>query len=148
MKIITADLWTIYDETVATSFSKAIVIPTNGTMKADGCCVMGAGLALDAKKKWPNLPRQLGDKLTIGGNVPHGFPQYRIITFPVKHNWWEKADITLIRISAMHLATESVSSRYETIYVPKVGCGNGRLAWKDVKNVLEEFLTSRFIIVV
>ena len=148
MKIVVDDLWNIYDGLVAPMYSRAIVIPTNGTIRKDGCCVMGAGLALDAKKKWPDLPRQLGEKLKLGGNTPHGFPQYRIITFPVKHNWWEKADLDLIRLSAMRLATESVSSRYEVIYMPKVGCGNGRLQWKDVRQVLAEFLTSRFIIVV
>jgi len=147
MKVIVDDLWRIYDEIVVQSFSKAIVIPTNGTIRTDGACVMGAGLALDAKRRWPTLPFQLGEKLKIGGNVPHSFPQLRIITFPVKHNWWEKANLELIRQSAMYLATGSHASRYETIYLPKVGCGNGRLQWREVRSVLEEFLTKRFIIV-
>ena len=41
MKVIVDDLWRIYDEIVAQSFSKAIVIPTNGTIRTDGACVMG-----------------------------------------------------------------------------------------------------------
>lgn len=147
MKMIVDDLWHVYDELVAPAFSRAIVIPTNGTVRNDGSCVMGAGLALDAKKRWPTLPKQLGELLKLGGNNPYGFPQMRLITFPVKHNWWEKADLALIRQSAMRLAMSASASRYEIIYMPKVGCGNGRLQWKDVRNVLEEFLTSRFIIV-
>jgi hypothetical protein len=147
MKVIVDDLWNVYENLVAPVYSRAIIIPTNGTIRTDGACVMGAGLALDAKKRWPNLPHQLGEKLKLAGNVPHGFPQYRVITFPVKHNWWEKADLNLIQQSAMYLATGSHASRYEIIYIPKVGCGNGRLQWKDVKHVLEKYLTSRFIIV-
>lgn len=147
MKIIRNDLWNVYDELVAPVFSRAIIIPTNGTIRKDGHCVMGAGLALDAKKRWPDLPKQLGEMLKLGGNIPHSFPQMRLITFPVKHNWWEKADLALIKLSAMRLSTSASASRYEIIYMPKVGCGNGRLLWRDVRTVLEEFLTSRFIIV-
>jgi hypothetical protein len=57
-----------------------------------------------------------------GPNNYAGFPQLRVITFPVKHNWWEKANLELIRQSAMYLATGSHASRYETIYMPKVEC--------------------------
>lgn len=147
MKVIIDDLWRIYDEIVAPSFSRAIIIPTNGTIRKDASNVMCAGLARDAKMRWPELPLQLGKKVKSCGNAPHGFPQWRIITFPVKHHWWEKADLQLIRQSVMYLATGSHASRYEIIYMPKVGCGNGRLQWRDVKPILEEYLTSRFVIV-
>jgi len=31
------------------------------------------------------------------------FPEYGLITFPVKHNWWEAADLDLIDRSAREL---------------------------------------------
>lgn len=148
MKEIVGDLWAIYDRDVASSFSMAIIIPTNGTVRRDGACVMGAGLAKDAKMRWPKLPYAVGERLKMGGNVPYIFPAFRVITFPVKHNWWEVADLKLIRRSAMLLGTGEATSRYEKLYLPMVGCGNGKLQWDDVRLVLSEFLGgSKFVIV-
>ncbi len=148
MKEIVGDLWDIYDRDVAASFSMAIVIPTNGTIRNDGANVMGAGLAKDVKQRWPKFPSLFGDRLKAGGNVPYIFPSYRIVTFPVKHNWWENADLKLIRRSAMWLGTGEATSRYEKLYIPHVGCGNGHLEWFHVRKVLAEFLGGeKFIIV-
>lgn len=80
-----------------------IIVPTNGMVRNDGACVMGRGLALQAKQQHPKLPFQLGQKLENTGNHVYQFHEYLIITFPVKHKWFKKADLKLIEQSCIEL---------------------------------------------
>ena len=127
-----------------------IVIPTNGYVKMNGEAVMGRGLAFDASIKFKSLAFELGALLKKYGNDVFIHPTYRIFTFPVKHNWDEKADIELIKFSCVGLQS-LVNLRVKPIslpvYIPRVGCGNGMLEWKDVKPILESYLDERFVVV-
>lgn len=122
------------------------VITTNGFVKADGKAVMGRGCAKEAAKKYPKLPGWLGIHLLNSGNKVHLFPD-KIITFPVKHNWWEEADLTLIERSTMQLLELCDGIEAESIAMPRPGCGNGKLDWEQVKPILEYHLDDRFIVV-
>lgn len=121
-----------------------IVIPTNGTVKKDGTCVMGRGLALDIKEMYPEFPALLGYNIETLGNQVYVFPEYGVITFPVKHNWWEEADLKLIEKSSAELRNciFRFFNMYKnfTIYIPRVGCGNGKKTWEEVKPILEQEL--------
>jgi len=129
------------------------VITTNGTVRADGECVMGRGCAAEAKQKFPALPKLLG--LTIEQHGNHVFCMQRaprLVTFPVKHQWFQKADIALIQRSAEELVelVEEVQSKDDTckiIVLPRPGCGNGGLKWEDVKPILEPILDDRFHVI-
>jgi hypothetical protein len=126
-----------------------IVIPTNGFIRNDGTCVMGRGLALQASIKFPNMPKELGNMLQQYGNLIFAFPEYRLFTFPVKYNWWEKADLDLIKKSCKGLVTithYNWSNIPKPVYIPRVGCGNGKLNYNDVKPILEENLNNDFTI--
>ena len=68
----------------------------------------------------------------------------KILSFPVKTEWWEKANLDVIEGSAKQL---SKLAPKEDVYLPRVGCGNGKLDWKDVKPVLERCLDDRFTVV-
>jgi hypothetical protein len=35
----------------------------------------------------------------------------------------------------------------ETVYIPRVGCGNGRLNWDTVRPLLSIYLNDKFIVV-
>lgn len=137
-----------------------IVITTNGTVKANGEAVMGRGIAKQAVMLYPPVARILGDNLRGSGNTV-GFLRYehspKWISFPVKHNWWEKADLELIRQSATNLFDLVDENFYYdenddaavawTIWVPRPGCGNGGLKWSDVKPVIEPIFDDRFTVV-
>jgi len=97
VKEISGNIWDYYDK------GNWIVITTNGTIKQNGECVMGRGVALDAKIRFPEFPLKLGYMIEHAGNIVADFPKYRIITFPVKNNWFEKADINLIEKSCRAL---------------------------------------------
>jgi len=69
----------------------AIVITTNGYVKANGEAVMGRGCALTAQQMFPDLPELLGSKLTNHGNVVHHLRdvithdgKIAIVSIPVK----------------------------------------------------------------
>jgi hypothetical protein len=64
---------------------------------------MGRGCARQAAARFPELPRTLASRISAEGNQVFYFPECKLITFPVKHNWWEAADLGLIERSAREL---------------------------------------------
>lgn len=141
MKEIKGNIWDYYDK------GNWIVITTNGTVKKNGECVMGRGVAREAKLIHPGFPLELGKAIKEFGNCVFEF-SYRILTMPVKHHWYEKADLKLIEASCQQLVEHLIyESKLKELYMVRPGCGNGRLDWKDVKPILEKYLDDRFIIV-
>ena len=139
MEEVTGDIWKVEGDW--------IVIPTNGFVKTNGECVMGRGLAYQAKSKFTQLPLELGSHIKMMGNKVGVFSQYRLLSFPVKHNWWEQADLSLIEESCSYLAWTACFLRASVVLVPRVGCGNGQLDWKDVRPVLNKYLGPSFVLV-
>jgi hypothetical protein len=134
MKEVFGNLW---------DFAGIVAITTNGFLKKDGSCVMGRGCAREAAARFPTLPFELGRKIRSEGNHVFYFPEYRLITFPVKQVWWEPADLDLIQQSARELLqTIEEFNIKEVIYLPRPGCGNGKLKWEDVKKFLSPILKS------
>lgn len=115
-----------------------ICITTNGCVKTNRKAVMGKGCAAEAAARFPFLARRLGDLvLNVGNKVHDLFPKSMVmLSFPVKHNWWEKADLDLIRESSTRL--QQIANEYsKRIFIlPRPGCSNGRLNWEDVKPIL------------
>ena len=144
MKEITGDLWDFHDA------GEWIAITTNGDVNKRGDAVMGRGVALQAKQRYPHLPRELAHCLVQkDGNLPHVFRDLRIITFPVKHHWFNAADFDLIKQSAWLIwdLMEDLDDPPEVLYLPRPGCGNGGLSWDDVQPILEPIFDDRFVVV-
>jgi hypothetical protein len=144
----TGDLWTYTAD--------AVVITTNGYVKKNGQAVMGKGCAAEAANKWPFLPALLGEAIENFGNEvfiwtlqdideDDELRNNNIITMPVKYNWWEPADLDLIQKSAVDLKTEADLWHFDTVVMPRPGCGNGGLEWEEVKPVVDEILDDRFV---
>ena len=150
MREIEGDIWEFHKA------GKWVVVTTNGFIKKNGEAVMGAGIAKQATNKYPFFPKMLGHALQSYGNVPMTFKtasignkyiDLRIFTLPVKHNWFEKADIDLITSSLEKLVKLVDNTDIEEVYMVRPGCGNGKLNWDDVKPIIEPLLDDRFIIV-
>jgi hypothetical protein len=128
-----------------------IVITTNGTVKKSGEAVMGRGCALECKIKYPWFSKELGRHLNKDGNVVWTVAEQHILTLPVKHNWWEVADINLIEVGLQRIinimSIPSIVMPINRLYLPRPGCGNGHLNWEfQVKPLCEKYLDERFII--
>jgi hypothetical protein len=134
MKEVFGDLW---------EFDGIIAITTNGFVKRDRTCVMGRGCARQATVRFPELPRKLASRISAEGNHVFHFPAHRLNTLPVKNNCSEAADLGLIQRSARELLKIiEVKKVKEAVYLPRPGCGNGRLKWEDVKKTLSPILKS------
>ena len=131
---IKGNLWNYYGQP-----NVVVCITTNGFIKKNGEAVMGRGCALEATRLYPELPKLLGDHLKSMGNFPHLFEFERggLISFPVKHNWWENADLNLIQLSAGYLSGLAGIKSNTAFILPRPGCGNGHLSWEEVKPVIE-----------
>lgn len=126
----------------------AYCITTNGFVKKNGKAVMGAGCAKEAATKWPLLPKVLGYHIQQEGNRVWCWGENpKLVMFPVKHNWWEKADMDLILESAYSLMAFVTMENWKKVLLPRPGCGNGKLNWEDVKAELWPILDERVWIV-
>lgn len=138
------NIWEYHAKDLLETYSVAdvICITTNGTVKKNGKLVMGRGIARQAACRYPPLPALLGAHVTQHGNTPNIFLVFgtRFYTFPVKHNWWEVANLTLIKQSATSLEIIANSNPGYAFVLPRPGCGNGQLEWVDVKPIIEPIL--------
>ena len=127
------------------------LITTNGLVKKNGEAVMGRGVALQAKTRYPGLAQCVGGvilaygnhvQINLGLDAPFGLG-----IFPTKHNWFEKSDITLIKQSAEELKT--MANIYPTLLflLPRPGTGNGGLLYKDVKPAIEDILPDNVLVI-
>ncbi len=117
-----------------------VAVPTNGTVRKDGACVMGRGLALQAARRFPGFQAAVGTWLGVAGNRVGAFPAWRLFSFPVKDNWREPVLLQLIARSVQDLTyARHLLARYEPqlaalpVVLPHVGCGNGGLRWELVR---------------
>ena len=119
------------------SYDGIIVIPTNTTIKKDGLAVMGAGLAKQAAKKYPDLPKLLAYKIKQDEEGTFDFPELGLVCVPTKRDWRDKSDPKLIKYGCKQLALLAKLVPQEQFYVPLLGCGLGGLSWKkDVRPII------------
>jgi O-acetyl-ADP-ribose deacetylase (regulator of RNase III) len=107
--------------------------------------VMGKGIALQFKNKWPaNFDRY--QAACRAGKVRPGTmhvfdagayaqPHY-IINFPTKDHWRGNSKIAFIADGLRDLVAQVQRLGIRSIAVPPLGCGNGGLNWDDVKPLI------------
>lgn len=142
---IFGDFWTVakdYD---------AICCTTNGVCKSNGDLVMGAGIALAFKQRYPEMPKILGELVGEIGNNSYlivGLDnKSALVSFPTKNHWKDQSDIDLIVKSAKQLVAHADTAKWEKVLLSKPGCGLGGLNWKEVKPILDPILDNRFTII-
>lgn len=151
MRILHGNIWSFHDD-------HYIVIPTNIGWKSDGSNVMGAGLALEAAKRYPALPMWYGRQcFKRGRNTAVLYhEESRLILLPVKPldeeapymSWQGNASMKLIRRGLEQLKNLKINETLPPVVLPLVGCGNGGLQVKLVLPIIEECLTDeRFTLI-
>lgn len=111
--------------------------------------VMGKGIALQFKKKWPenfnNYLKACNHNLVQPGKM-HIFetksfinPKY-IINFPTKRHWKGKSKIEDIKLGLSDLVLTIQKYQIKSIALPPLGCGLGGLEWSEVKPLIEKSL--------
>jgi O-acetyl-ADP-ribose deacetylase (regulator of RNase III) len=108
--------------------------------------VMGKGIALQFKNKWPENFRRYQLACKAGEvRIGHMFvfdagklakPNY-IINFPTKEHWRGKSKIEFIEQGLVDLISQVNQLNIKSIAVPPLGCGNGGLNWQEVRPLIE-----------
>jgi hypothetical protein len=98
--------------------------------------VMGRGVALQAKLRFPGIANRLAQRVKEFGNICCVLPDLRLVTLPTKRHWREDSDLRLIVDSVASLGILLRHIDIARIYVPRPGCGNGGLQWNDVRQYL------------
>ena len=112
--------------------------------------VMGKGIALQFKKKWPAAYKEykkVCDAKELRPGMMHVFergkiaekPHY-IINFPTKDHWRGKSKIEFIDEGLVSLIESIKQHNIKSIAIPPLGCGNGGLEWEMIAERLEHYL--------
>ena len=124
-------------------FNSSAQVLTN-TVNTEG--VMGKGLALEFKKKYPQMYKTYKEKCESGafgiGNLmlckEHG---HSVLLFPTKTSWRKKSELEYIEAGLIKFAKNWDKLGITSIAFPKLGCGLGGLEWNIVKPLMEKYLS-------
>lgn len=107
--------------------------------------VMGKGLALQMKKKFPEMFRVYKELCRKGEILPGkitfystggGFPNH-IFFFPTKDHWRHPSKLEYIEKGLEDLMRLLTFLEEPSISIPALGCGEGGLDWSTVRPLIE-----------
>ncbi|HLI71143.1 MAG TPA: macro domain-containing protein [Ktedonobacteraceae bacterium] len=122
--------------------SKAQVIVNTVNCKG----VMGKGLALAFKQKYPDMfavyerDCQTG-KLQIGRPTIYQKSTPWILNFPTKNHWRFPSKLEYIEKGLIFLTKQYKKAGIESIAFPKLGAQNGQLSWDEVGPLMAKYLS-------
>ena len=107
--------------------------------------VMGKGLALEYKKRYPALflsyKSACARKLIIPGRVYVSRQQdKKVLLFPTKDHWKDPSKYEYIDSGLSYFAKNYKDLNIQSCAFPRIGCGLGGLDWEKVKSLLEKHL--------
>lgn len=135
-------------------------VTTNGSLTSNGLAVMGAGVAKQARDRYPDLPYRVG-KILVGykgislrppllafNKQDTGYDR-NLVIFPTKMEWTDEfSSLDLIQESAFVLKYLATRRFDEVFALTRPGCGNGNLRWvEDVKPIIQHILPDNVHIV-
>lgn len=107
--------------------------------------VMGKGLALVFKKKFPEMFTDYQSRCE-NGEVRIGKPyiweddRAQILNFPTKRHWREPSRLSDIEEGLKYLSENYAQMGISSLALPALGSGLGGLKWDDVKNLIDKYL--------
>ncbi|MEP7119832.1 MAG: macro domain-containing protein [Byssovorax sp.] len=113
------------------------------TVNTEG--VMGKGIALQFKKAFPSSYEEyrrecMAGRIEVGKvmvvHLGTFMPRF-IIQFPTKKHWRNPSKLEYVRDGLVDLVAQVRALGIRSIALPPLGCGNGGLAWDDVRPLLE-----------
>lgn len=111
--------------------------------------VMGKGIALSFKKTFPNVFKEYKKSIDTGefktGKVQvvstgQLSPKY-VVNFPTKQHWRNPSKLEYINEGLHDLRNKIIDYKIQSISIPPLGCGNGKLNWNDVKPLMVDILS-------
>ena len=108
--------------------------------------IMGKGLALQFKKKYPAMYKEYKQecaegKVTIGTlQLYKKAPKHWILNFPTKNHWRQKSKLEYIEKGLVAFKEKYEEWGITSIAFPRLGCQQGGLDWAEVKPLMEKYL--------
>lgn len=109
--------------------------------------VMGKGVALEFKKRWPGLMSDY-EKKCKSKEVKLGEPYLytdlagtSIVNFPTKGHWRAASRLADIEAGLLYFLEKYKEWNIESIAFPPLGCGNGGLEWDVVGPLMYKLLS-------
>ncbi len=109
--------------------------------------VMGKGVALEFKNRYPNMFKDYVDRCK-SKSVKPGVPYYyadllgtSIINFPTKDDWRSQSDINYVINGLKWFIDNYEELGITSVAFPPLGCGNGGLLWEDVGPIMYKALS-------
>ncbi|WP_049945783.1 macro domain-containing protein [Butyrivibrio sp. LC3010] len=123
-------------------FASPAQVITN-TVNLEG--VMGKGIALEFKKRYPKMFEAYKRKCDSGEFKMGNLFLFRdlnktILLFPTKDKWRNKSQLEYIEMGLQKFADKWDVLGISSIAFPALGCGNGGLRWNDVQPLMEKYL--------
>jgi hypothetical protein len=143
IEIHIGNMWDTYDE------AELFLITANSYVKQDGHLIMGAGIALEAKERFPGVDlamgkhmrkhfcRSQGDYYVM---ISDGWPEKKLGLFQVKRHFSEPADLQLIELSAAKLAWMMNNRPWVNVHMNFPGIGAGKQSVFDVVKSLHPLM--------
>ena len=90
-------------------------------------------------KREASLEHQLADDSStlLNENAEKWF-----LLFPTKQNWRERADIGGIEEGLQWLTNNYSSDKIKSLAIPALGCGLGKLEWRDIGPLMCRYLNT------
>jgi len=107
--------------------------------------VMGKGLALEFKQRYPDMFKDYKSRCN-NGLVIMGEPYLykdkviKVLNFPTKNHWRDKSNIKDIEKGLAFLSSNYKDMDIKSLALPPLGCGLGGLNWKDVRPLVYKYL--------
>lgn len=108
--------------------------------------VMGKGIALEFKERYPDMfkaYKKLCDSHSLDVGKLHLWraSDHWILNFPTKTTWRQPSKIEYIEAGLEAFLRSYKQMGIASISFPPLGCGNGNLNWRDVKPLMERYLS-------
>ncbi|ELR97587.1 macro domain-containing protein [Gloeocapsa sp. PCC 73106] len=110
--------------------------------------VMGAGLALEFKLRFPQMYAEYVSQcrkkgITVGKvNFYRNDDEPHIINFPTKNHWKYPSQLEWIETGLQDFAAKYQEWGITSIAFPRLGCDRGGLNWSQVKLLMEKYLSN------
>lgn len=107
--------------------------------------VMGAGIALEFKKRYPNMfkkYKEICNKKLLKTGMLQIFKEgdKLILNFPTKDDWRNSSQMSYLELGLQKLVNTYKDKGITSLAIPQLGCSNGGLDWKEVKPLMEKYL--------
>ena len=137
----------------------ALCVTTNGVIKRNGELVMGAGIALQAKQRFPGIAIEAA-KGVGKGHDSHVRPIHlfkpdedslhptMIVALPTKLHFKDSSPLDLVIRSLKELVSLTDIMQWKAVVLTQPGCGHGGLKWNYMEALCSKILDNRFYVYV